>query len=76
MARGDSGSATLNAQHELVGLLFDGTYDTVASDDLFAHERTRSIHWDTRHMLWVMSEVDHADSLRRELTVVDDAKAR
>lgn len=67
---GNSGSATINARHELVGLLFDGTYDTVASDYLFDRERTRSIHCDTRYMLWVMSEVDHADNLLKELSIV------
>jgi hypothetical protein len=68
---GNSGSATLNARYELVGLLFDGTYDTVASDYFYDRERTRSIHCDTRYMLWVMSEVDHADALLRELTIVE-----
>lgn len=67
---GNSGSATLNAKLELVGLLFDGTYDTVASDYFFDRERTRSIHCDTRYMLWVMSAVDKADRLLREMTIV------
>ncbi|MEY4940944.1 MAG: hypothetical protein RIQ93_2679 [Verrucomicrobiota bacterium] len=66
---GNSGSATLNAKHELVGLLFDGTYDTVASDFFFDPAQTRSIHCDTRYMLWIMSEVDHADHLLREMTI-------
>jgi hypothetical protein len=66
---GNSGSATLNAKGELIGLLFDGTYDTVASDYFFDAERTRSIHCDTRYMLWVMTEVDKADNLLRELSL-------
>jgi hypothetical protein len=64
---GNSGSATLNAQGELVGLLFDGTFDTVAADYLFDKEKTRSIHVDTRNMLWVMSEVDKATNLLEEM---------
>ena len=67
---GNSGSATLNARGELVGLLFDGTYDTVASDFFYDRVRTRSIHCDTRYMLWVMAEVDRADHLLREMTIV------
>jgi hypothetical protein len=67
---GNSGSATLNARNELVGLLFDGTYDTVASDYFYDTERTRSIHCDTRYLLWVMTEVDRADHLLREMTIV------
>ena len=64
---GNSGSATLNARGELVGLLFDGTYDTVASDYLFDTVRTRSIHADVRYMLWTLAEVDQATNLLREL---------
>ena len=66
---GNSGSATLNARGELVGLLFDGTYETVASDYLFDPVKTRSIHVDTRHMLWVMSEVDGASHLLAEMGI-------
>ena len=64
---GNSGSATLNARGELCGLLFDGTFDTVASDYLFDTVRTRSIHVDSRYMLWTMSEVDGATNLLREI---------
>jgi hypothetical protein len=64
---GNSGSATLNARGELCGLLFDGTFDTVASDYLFDAVRTRSIHVDSRYMLWTMSEVDGATNLLKEI---------
>ena len=64
---GNSGSATLNAKGELCGLLFDGTFDTVASDYLFDTEKTRSIHVDSRYMLWTMSEVDGATNLLKEI---------
>lgn len=64
---GNSGSATLNAKGELCGLLFDGTFDTVASDYLYDTEKTRSIHVDSRYMLWTMSEVDGATNLLREI---------
>ncbi len=64
---GNSGSATLNAKGELCGLLFDGTFDTVASDYLFDAEKTRSIHVDSRYMLWTMTEVDGATNLLKEI---------
>ena len=64
---GNSGSATLNARGELCGLLFDGTFDTVASDYLFDTARTRSIHVDSRYMLWTMTEVDGAANLLKEI---------
>jgi hypothetical protein len=66
---GNSGSPTLNRKGELVGFLFDGTYDSIASDFLFDAVNTRSIHADVRYMLWVMSEVDGAQHLVREMGV-------
>lgn len=66
---GNSGSPTLNAKGELVGLLFDGTYETVASNYLFDPILTRSIHVDARYMLWTMTEVDGAQNLIKELGI-------
>ena len=68
---GNSGSATLNAQGELVGLLFDGTFESVNSDWDFDPRTTRSIHVDTRYMLWVMEKVDGAANLIEEMDIVD-----
>lgn len=66
---GNSGSPTLNGKGEFVGLLFDGTYDTVASDYVYDPVRTRSIHADVRYLLWTMSEVDGAAHLVEEMGV-------
>ncbi|MGZ8832092.1 MAG: S46 family peptidase [Thermoanaerobaculia bacterium] len=66
---GNSGSPTLNAKGELVGLLFDGNYESIDSDFLFNPALTRSIHVDTNYMLWVMDAVDGAQNLMRELGV-------
>lgn len=67
---GNSGSPTLNAKGQLVGLLFDGTYDSINADWDFT-DSTRSIHVDTRYMLWVMSKLDGADNLIKEMHIVD-----
>jgi hypothetical protein len=66
---GNSGSPAFNAKGELVGLLFDGTFDTVGSDILFDPVRTRSILVDIRYVLWVMSEVDGATALLTEMGI-------
>ncbi len=68
ITNGNSGSATLNAKGELVGLAFDGTYESVASDWVFT-PNTRSIHVDLRYVLFLLAEVEHADALLRELGV-------
>ncbi|MEJ2273163.1 MAG: S46 family peptidase, partial [Woeseiaceae bacterium] len=67
---GNSGSATMDADGNLVGLLFDGTIESVNSDWDFDPRTTRSIHVDTRYMLWVMEEVDDAEHLIDEMTLV------
>jgi len=67
---GNSGSATLNADGELVGLLFDGTIESVNSDWDFDPRTTRTIHVDTRYMLWVMEKVDQAGHLIDEMTII------
>jgi hypothetical protein len=66
---GNSGSPTLNAKGELVGLLFDGTYESVSSDYLFDDVKTRSIHVDSRYMLWNMADVDGAGHLIKEMGI-------
>jgi hypothetical protein len=64
---GNSGSATLNARGELCGLLFDGTYDSVVADIVYDPVRTRSIHVDSRYLLWVLTDVDGATRVLEEL---------
>ncbi len=64
---GNSGSATLNSRGELVGLIFDMTWESVASNWVFNPALTRTIHVDQRYMLWIMREVYPAAALLREL---------
>ena len=66
---GNSGSAVLNGKGKLVGLLFDGTYETIASDLLFDPVNTRSIQVDVRYVLWVTSQVSGATRVMEELGV-------
>ncbi|WP_447725806.1 S46 family peptidase [Sphingomonas koreensis] len=69
ITNGNSGSSTLNARGEFVGLAFDGTLDGVISDWAYAADRNRTIHVDSRFMLWTMDRIDHADRLLREMGV-------
>ncbi|MFZ6642026.1 S46 family peptidase [Undibacterium sp. TC4M20W] len=71
---GNSGSAVLNKNGELVGLNFDSTYESITKDWYFDTAITRAIHVDIRYMLWVMKEVDHADNLLKEMTIKYPAK--
>ncbi|MGZ8866854.1 MAG: S46 family peptidase [Thermoanaerobaculia bacterium] len=66
---GNSGSPTLNANGELVGLLFDGNFEALGSDYLVDPEVTRSIHADMVYVLWIMDAVDRAHHVMREMGV-------
>ncbi len=64
---GNSGSATLNARGELVGLLFDGNYESMAADWLFNQETTRSVHVDIRYVLFTIAGTPGAGWIAEEL---------
>ena len=66
---GNSGSAVMNKRGELVGLYFDSTYESITKDWYFDSAITRAIHVDIRYMLWVMTEIDHADNVLKEMTI-------
>ncbi len=67
---GNSGSPTLNNRAELVGLVFDGVYESIIGDWDYDSSLNRSIHVDSRYMLWVMEHVDGADNLIKEMDIV------
>lgn len=66
VTNGSSGSPTLNAWGEVCGLAFDSNFEGVGSDYLVETDLTRTVHVDSRYMLWVM-EVDGAGHLVREM---------
>lgn len=67
VTNGSSGSASLNAWGELCGLAFDSNWEGVGSDYYVEEDITRTIHVDSRYILWVMDAVDGAHNLLREL---------
>lgn len=69
ITNGNSGSATLNARGEFVGLAFDGTLEGVVSDWSYDANVNRTIHVDSRFMLWTMDKVDGAGRLLKEMGV-------
>ncbi|GIU45783.1 S46 family peptidase [Shewanella algidipiscicola] len=69
---GNSGSPVFNGKGELIGLNFDSTYEAITKDWFFNPTITRAVHVDFRYILWMMDEVDHADNLLDELTLVSN----
>ncbi|MCU0293104.1 MAG: S46 family peptidase, partial [Thermoanaerobaculaceae bacterium] len=66
---GNSGSPIMNGRGELIGLAFDGNYESMTSDYQFEQDMSRTINVDVRYMLWVMEHVDGAVNLLREMGV-------
>jgi hypothetical protein len=66
---GNSGSATMNAKGELVGLAFDGNYEAMASDWVFVPSITRTIHVDFRYVMWLLDAVEGGDHILKEMGV-------
>ncbi len=66
---GNSGSPVLDAHGRLVGLAFDGTLESVASNWVFDPVITRMISVDQRYMRWIMQEVMPSPQLLQELGV-------
>jgi hypothetical protein len=66
---GNSGSPALNDKGELVGLVFDGNKEGLASDVVFNPATTRTIQVDARYMLWTMDLLDGADHLLEEMNI-------
>ena len=67
---GNSGSPTLDNKGQLIGLLFDGNYESMPGDYQFNPSLTRSIHVDIRYILWLMDFVDKAHHLLKEMGLV------
>lgn len=72
---GNSGSAVMNGRGELVGLNFDSTFESISKDWYFNPAVTRAIHVDIRFVLWMMQQVDGAEHLLKEMTVVTEPRS-
>jgi hypothetical protein len=65
---GNSGSATLNQRLEIVGLIFDGNEEAMASDWAYSDVAGRALSTDIRFALAVAREVHNAGWIVDELT--------
>jgi len=66
---GNSGSPIFNGKGELLGLAFDGNWDSLSSDIFFDRQLARTINVDVRYMLYMMDRWGHADRLLKEISV-------
>ena len=64
---GNSGSPMFNGKGELIGLAFDGNWDSLSSDIFFDTKLARCIGADIRYVLYMMDKWGHADRLLKEI---------
>ena len=64
---GNSGSPMFDAQNRLIGLAFDGNWDSLSSDIFFDSQLARCIGVDIRYVLFMMDKWGHADRLLKEM---------
>ena len=67
---GNSGSPVLNADGELIGLAFDGNWESMSSDVMFEPDLQRCICVDIRYVLFVMDKFGGAGHLLKEMNLV------
>lgn len=66
---GNSGSPVLNARGELVGILFDGNYESMTADWQYEPEITRSISVDIRFVMFITEKLANAQNILKEMGI-------
>ena len=67
---GNSGSPVMNGKGELIGLAFDGNWESMSGDIAYEPELQRTIAVDIRYVLWIMDIYSGAKHLVDEMTIV------
>ncbi len=67
---GNSGSPVMNADGELIGLAFDGNWESMSSDVMFEPDLQRCICVDIRYVLFLVDKVGGAGYLLDEMNIV------
>ena len=67
---GNSGSPMLNARGELIGLAFDGNWESMSSDVMFEPALQRCIAVDIRYVLFLVDKLGGAHHLVEEMDLV------
>ena len=67
---GNSGSPVMNSRGELIGLAFDGNWESMSSDVMFEPDLQRCINVDIRYVLFIVDKYGGAGYLVDEMTIV------
>jgi len=64
---GNSGSPMFDSKGRLIGLAFDGNWDSLSSDIFYDKKLARCIGVDIRFVLYMMDKWGHTDRLLKEM---------
>ena len=67
---GNSGSPVMNSRGELIGLAFDGNWESLSSDINFDKELQRCINVDIRYVLFIIEKYGNCKRLINEMNIV------
>ena len=67
---GNSGSPIMNSRGELIGLAFDGNWESMSSDVMFEPQLQRCINVDIRYVLFIVDKFGGAGWLLDEMDIV------
>ena len=67
---GNSGSPIMNSRGELIGLAFDGNWESMSSDVMFEPDLQRCINVDIRYVLFIVDKFGGAGWLIEEMDIV------
>jgi len=67
---GNSGSPVLDADGNLIGLAFDGNWESMSSDVMFEPDLQRCICVDIRYVLWMVDKFAGASNIINEISII------
>ena len=67
---GNSGSGVLNSKGELIGLAFDGNWESLSGDINFDADKQRCINVDIRYVLFIIEKYGNCKRLIEEMNIV------
>jgi hypothetical protein len=70
ITNGNSGSAVFDKKGRIVGIAFDGNYEAMTSDWIYDDQLTRAISVDIRYLLLNLTDIEKAENLLNELTII------
>ena len=66
---GNSGSPVLNGKGELIGIAFDGNWESLAGSMIYETEKNRTINVDIRYALFIIDKFANSSYIMNELTI-------